>query len=394
MCHGIDQGTDRAADAGYTRRAALASLLCAGLALARAARAVAQPTGRPRPGPHMGPGMGGGPQAPVEEPPPAAKNGVPLIDVHAHLVTRNPGMAGADFAGAARAAVSWMDRVGISRMLVMPPPFGAAEIDRAYEYDAFGTALRAHPGRFGFLGGSLNPLIHKAAREGTVSASLERDFTARAQRILADGALGFGELSAEHLSFFAEHPYNSAPPDHRLFLLLADIAAERGVPIDLHMEAVPHDMPTPPMFTRLSSANPPTLRANLAGFRRLLAHNRKARIVWAHAGYDGTGYRTAQLCRELLEENPNLAMSLVVPSRMRQLLDEADRARPDWLALVSDLSDRFMVGTDSFHLSPQMSGLRMPRAWQIRLFVNQLPDEAARRVGSLNAQWIFNLPAA
>ena len=97
MCHGIDQGTDRAADAGYTRRAALASLLCAGLALARAARAVAQPTGRPQPGPRMGPGMGGGPQAPVEEPPPAAKNGVPLIDVHAHLVVRSPSMAGADF---------------------------------------------------------------------------------------------------------------------------------------------------------------------------------------------------------------------------------------------------------------------------------------------------------
>lgn len=51
-----------------------------------------------------------------------------------------------------------------------------------------------------------------------------------------------------------------------------------------------------------------------------------------------------------------------------------------------------MVGTDSFHLSPQMNGLHMPRAWQIRLFVNQPPDEVARRVGSLNAQRIFNLP--
>jgi hypothetical protein len=371
-------------------------LFGASVGMARAAKALAQPMGRPGPRPGMGPGMGEGPQAPIEEPPLEAKNGVPLIDVHAHLVTSSPGMVGADFAGAARAAISWMDRVGISRMLVMPPPYGATEIDRSYEYDAFRDALRAYPGRFGFLagGGGLNPLIHQAVREGAVSASVERDFVARARQMLADGALGFGELSAEHLSYFAGHPYNAAPPDHPLFRLLADIAAERGAPIDLHMEAVPRDMATPPMFSRLSAANPPTLKANIDGFRRLLAHNRKARIVWAHAGHDATGYRTPQLCRDLLQENPNLCMSLAVPPRMRQLLDEADRARGDWLSLVSDLSDRFMVGTDSFHLSPQMSGRHMPRVWQIRLFVNQLPGELARRVGSLNAQRIFNLPVA
>ncbi len=29
------------------------------------------------------------------------------------------------------------------------------------------------------------------------------------------------------------------PPDHPLFLVLAEVAAKYGIPIDLHMEAVP-----------------------------------------------------------------------------------------------------------------------------------------------------------
>ena len=39
----------------------------------------------------------------------------------------------------------------------------------------------------------------------------------------------------------ARRRISTLPPDHPLYLLLADIAAQHGVPIDLHMEAVPAD---------------------------------------------------------------------------------------------------------------------------------------------------------
>ena len=56
------------------------------------------------------------------------------------------------------------------------------------------------------------------------------------------GAAGFGEMAAEHFS--GGTPYQFAPPDHPLFLLLADIAARHDVPIDQHMNAVPRDGPS------------------------------------------------------------------------------------------------------------------------------------------------------
>ncbi|MBI3706147.1 MAG: amidohydrolase family protein [Proteobacteria bacterium] len=382
-----------------SRRTALAYLLGAAGSL-MAADVLAQPAGR-QPAPGMGPrtpppgaqppGAGQGPRAPTEEPPADAKAGVPIIDVHAHLFVRGAPYRAADFAAAAAAAVAWMDKVGIRRMLVMSPP--NHEAGRGYERDMIIEGTRAHPGRFAFLdgGSTLNPMIHGAAHAGSVTQAVERNFVREAERGLAAGAVGFGEMSAEHLSYFVPHPYNSAPPDHKLFLLLADIAAERGVPVDLHMEAVPSDMPTPPPFQQLSPLNPPTLKANIEAFRRLLAHNRRARIIWNHVGVDATRQRSVRLCRELLRDNENLAMSIATPAAPKFIMDAGDRLRPEWLALFSDFSDRFMLGTDSFHMPPGMN-VAMPRSWKVRLVVNQLPDDAARKVGHLNAQRMFNLP--
>lgn len=73
-----------------------------------------------------------------------------------------------------------------------------------------------------------------------------RRFEQAAEAILRGGAAGFGELAAEHFSSrIGSHPYESAPADHPLFLALADIAARADVPIELHMEAVPRDLPFP-----------------------------------------------------------------------------------------------------------------------------------------------------
>ena len=99
--------------------------------------------------------------------------------------------------------------------------------------------------------------------------------------------------------------FESTPPDHPLFLVLADIAADNDMPIDLHMEAVPQDMPTPPRFA-LRGPNPSNLKENISALERLLDHNPRPRIIWAHAGWDNTGERTVRLMRSLLAKHPNL----------------------------------------------------------------------------------------
>jgi hypothetical protein len=95
------------------------------------------------------------------------------------------------------------------------------------------------------------------------------------------------------LSVIPRHGYNFVPADHPLLLLLADIAAEHDVPIDLHMDTLIKSIATPAAFSR--NQNPKTLPETLAAFRRLLEHNPKAKIVWAHGGSDHLGDMTAEL---------------------------------------------------------------------------------------------------
>ena len=64
--------------------------------------------------------------------------------------------------------------------------------------------------------------------------------------------------------------------------LLTEFAAQTGMPIDLHMEAVPRDRPMPELI--LGGPNPRQLREDISGLERLLEHNPKANIVWVNAG--------------------------------------------------------------------------------------------------------------
>ena len=195
-----------------------------------------------------------------------------IIDTHAHPQARGPHHPQNDYGGAAAKPREAMDREGINRTIIMPPSFGPDSRGK-YDWQDFAGAIGERTSRFAYLGGGgiLNPMLHEAAGAGTVAAEQERNFEARAREIVAGGALGFGEMSCEHLSFHPRHPYTSAPPDHPLMLRLAKIAAQLGVPIDLHMEAVQADMPTPPRFLERSPDNPPTLKANIDRFRTLLA---------------------------------------------------------------------------------------------------------------------------
>src|SRR5450631_1989084 len=219
----------------------------------------------------------------------------PFVDVHAHP---DP----ADVRRSIDAALGAMAGENAVRIVLMPPPF-TGDASGRFDADDFLGAVNDGTGRLLMVGGggTLNPMIQDSARSGDAGPQVQRRFRQRALELLQLGAAGFGELAAEH--FQGATPYQYAPPDHPLFLLLADVAAEHGVPIYLHMEAVPQDMSVPAALR--SPPNPAALHANSGAFERLLAHNRQVRIIWAHAGWDNTGYRTADLCRRLLGTHAN-----------------------------------------------------------------------------------------
>jgi predicted TIM-barrel fold metal-dependent hydrolase len=306
----------------------------------------------------------------------------PYIDVHTHLDETN-------VEGSMQAAIHDMPGENLAKIVFMPSPFTLADANR-FDVERLLPGAKKYPGKIYLLGGggTLNPMIIEATRSGNAGPEVEKKFKERAEAILAAGAVGFGEMAAEH--FPSSTPYETAPPDHLLFLLLADIAAQHGVPICIHMEAVPQDMDLPAPLK--SPPNPTRLHANIAAFERLLAHNPRAKIVWAHLGWDTTGYRTPELTRRLLEAHPNLFMEIkldpVDTGKTSPLTSGfAGTIKPEWLKLFTDFQDRFVIGTDQHY--PESSG---PQRWQaaVRLF-NQLPAAVRQKIGTENAIRIYNL---
>jgi predicted TIM-barrel fold metal-dependent hydrolase len=316
-----------------------------------------------------------------------AQSALPIIDAHTHpvrsLLRSNP-------AEAAGEALRLMDRLGVTMAVLSPPPF--PQVERGlYGLTELQHLIRAHAGRFAFVAGgeSLNVMIQGTAA-GAVTPEAIRRFTQEAESIAHAGAAGFGELASEHFSSrIGRHPYESARPDHPLFLVLSDVAAKYGMPIDLHMEAVPRDMPFPPM--RSGPPNPANLKENIAAFERLLEHNPKARIVWAHAGWDLTGERTVPLMRGLLQRHPNLYMSVKSDRGGTRLTDPfgpEGQVKPGWIAMVRDFPDRFVIGSDQFFdQEPE-------RIEHARKFVDGLPPDLARPVATENVKRIYRLAAA
>lgn len=421
-------------DAMMSRAAMQMAAVLAGcvVALAQLSPAEAQPMRRPgmQPGgmqqggeaaPHAGPGAmqpggprgEGGPRS--EAGPPRVENEVPRwIDTHVHLVSGVTNTTG-DWAGAVRVALADMDRNNIGMALIMPTPQPPG--DNFYDIADFADALRKHPTRFAFLGGggTLSPILLYEPDAETVDAATRKKFTDIAHGIIDAGAVGFGEMAATHLSHADAHAYHRARPDHPLFLLLADIAAERNVPIDLHMDLVIEPLPLPAKFKELSQRNPPTLTPNLAQFEKLLAHNRGARIVWAHAGADHTGVLSVDLIRRMMREHPNLYMSIKALAQSPEpnmALAREGRLRPEWRRLIAEFPTRFVIGTDRFYGS---SAVGMPagagagkniKASAGAIFLertvvltqagrdvlSQLPPHLAQRVAVDNVKAIYRLP--
>lgn len=316
---------------------------------------------------------------------------VAYMDVHAHLF----GVVGHgnadDYEGAAEKALKTMDELGIRRMLVLPPPFGS-ERGRAYDAELLLGVIRRYPGKFAVLGGggTLCPLILEAANKGKLSSDLRQRFEQQAERLAGTGIVGFGELTSEHFSLGPNHPYLSAPADHPLFLLLADIAARHNLPMDIHMEAVEEVADLDSRYR--TPPNPSRLTPNIEALERLLRHNRQARIIWAHLGWDNTGQRTVHLTRRLLERNSNLYMSFKIGQDslpVNKPLGAGKELAAEWRALIEAFPDRFMVGSDQFFVTPR-SDRRFPQHPKpVRILLNSLPEELATRVGVENPTRIF-----
>jgi predicted TIM-barrel fold metal-dependent hydrolase len=210
-------------------------------------------------------------------------------------------------------------------------------------------------------------------------------------------------MASLHISAAPGHPYEFVPADHPLFLVLADVAARRDVPIDLHMDAVDGEMPTPSRFA--TQANPAKLADTLGGLARLLTHNPKARVVWAHGGSDPLGAMTPAAIGRLMDAHPNLFVSLRIVGPQAPMLNKAlapGGIDPEWKELLTRHAGRFMLGTDSFMVLPSVRAggpgvtfaeRTTPKLQATAHFLSRLPADVAGKIGRENAMRIYRLPA-
>ncbi|MEW6667365.1 MAG: amidohydrolase family protein [Thermodesulfobacteriota bacterium] len=291
-----------------------------------------------------------------------------------------------------------MDRHGVQRALVVVVP---SRMPYDLEEKSKREAVMRHPDRLQLMAGGavLSPFLQKIPPERVTEADRSR-FRNAAEQVLRDGAVGFGEMLSYHLAMADHHSFQYAAPDHPLFLLLADIAAQRNVPIDLHMEAIVKRRPMPDNLQRASTKNPKTLDPTIPSFERLLAHTRKARIVWQHIGWDNTGEMTPQLVGRLMSEHPNLNIALRVERRLQEvgnggpmpnrLVDGSGVLKPEWLQVIKKFSDRITIGSDEFFfpIESKRPNQSFVETWSL---LGQLPKELANKLGNENPRRIYNL---
>jgi len=329
---------------------------------------------------YFGPGLAQQPSA--QQSPALPKAVSSYIDTHSHMDISDPERA-------VQAALGVMAQANASKIIFMPSPF-ATEDKVKFEVEKFMAAVKKHPNQIAYLGGggTLNPMMQDAAHTPPTQET-QRQFREQAEKLLREGAIGFGEISAEHIPSATSPSYSSAPADGPLFLILADVAARHDVPITLHMEPVPQDMPLPSNLK--SPPNPPTLKENIKALERLLAHNRRAKIVWAHAGStDNYGTRTPDLCRRLLVAHPNLFMEIKVePANLGKnpLIAADGKIKPEWLKLIQDYPNQFLISTDQNYPPRQQSAMQR---WQAMvLLFNQLPADLRQKLGIDNPTRVF-----
>jgi hypothetical protein len=112
----------------------------------------------------------------------------------------------------------------------------------------------------------------------------------------------------------------------------------------------------------------------------LFAHDRRAKIIWAHTGFSTSPQRLA----ELFEKYPALWGEL---SFRGGITDGSGKLTPEWRDLFARYADRFLLGSDTWihaRWSQYENIMKDYRGW-----LAQLPTDQARQIAHGNAERLF-----
>jgi hypothetical protein len=116
------------------------------------------------------------------------------------------------------------------------------------------------------------------------------------------------------------------------------------------------------------------------GVENLFAHDRRAKIIWAHTGFSTEPAKV----KELLERYSALWGEL---SYRGGITDGSGKLTPEWRDLFARHSDRFLIGSDTWINERWFSYDNIINGY--RAWLAQLPREQALRVAHGNAERLF-----
>ena len=154
------------------------------------------------------------------------------------------------------------------------------------------------------------------------------------------------------------HLYDSANADGPTARRLMQLAEQRGLVVLAHVDDV--------------------------AIEKLFAHAPKAKLIWAHTGIGGV---PIERVRVLLQRHPTLLGEL---SYRPGLSDGEGRLSPEWKALLSEMPERFLVGSDTWineRWDDYESLMQQARRW-----LGDLRPAAARHIAWDNGAALFGLP--
>jgi predicted TIM-barrel fold metal-dependent hydrolase len=155
------------------------------------------------------------------------------------------------------------------------------------------------------------------------------------------------------------HLYDSANADGPTARRLMQLAQERGLVVLAHVDDT--------------------------AIEKLLAHAPKARLIWAHSGIDGA---PVERVRALLNRHPTLYGELSYRPGLTQGSGELTR---EWRALLLDMPNRFLVGSDTWTNSRWEDYEALMQ--QARHWLGGLPADVASRIAWGNGAAMFGLSA-
>ncbi len=258
-----------------------------------------------------------------------------IIDTHVHL---DPPGSGSYAAADLEDILETAEKAGVGRLILMPTPNEGRFPNHEKGVEEKRRLLKMGGSRVGLLcGGSyLTVWMHEALRRGYSQGELEGRIERLERELESGDCLGVGEVGPYHFDKTGKMAVVEFPMNFTPFLKVVGLAAEEGVWLDLHAE---------PMTPQGKSYEDEVF----GGIALLFQLYPDLKLILSH-----TGRTNPRNARALLKAYPNLMMNLkvVLSTRLNwrnleAITNDDGELYEDWAALMEEMPERFMVGSDA-----------------------------------------------